>query len=85
MKRPGAIGSSYKTTLGRSNLASPIQVPGMVLSQPTTPMATSKSCAQTLSSTESAITSREARVARMPSLYMYSKNANYLHWHSMEW
>jgi hypothetical protein len=62
------MGPPDSTTAGRSTRASAISAPGTVLSQPTRQTSASKSCACTISSIESAITSRETSEARMPGV-----------------
>ena len=66
--RPASIGPPDSTTAGRSTRASAISAAGTVLSQPTRQISASKSCAWTISSIESAITSRETSEARMPGV-----------------
>ena len=66
--RPASIGPPDSTTAGRSTRASAISAAGTVLSQPTRQTSESKSCAWTISSIESAITSRETSDARMPGV-----------------
>ena len=66
--RPASIGPPESTTAGRSTRASAISAAGTVLSQPTRQISASKSCAWTISSIESAITSRETSDARMPGV-----------------
>ena len=65
---PASIGPPDSTTAGRSTRASAISAAGTVLSQPTRQTTASKSCAWTISSIESAITSRETSEARMPGV-----------------
>ena len=66
--RPASIGPLESTTAGRSTRASAISAAGTVLSQPTRQISASKSCTWTISSIESAITSRATSEARMPGV-----------------
>ncbi len=67
-QRPARIGPPKRTTAGLSTRASAISAAGPVLSQPTTQTSASKSWACTISSIESAITSREISDARIPGV-----------------
>ena len=63
---PRASGRCTSTTAGLSTRASAISAAGTVLSQPTMQTSASKSWAWTMSSIESAMTSRETSEARIP-------------------
>ncbi len=65
--RPGRLEPPYRKTEGRSVLAAAISMPGSDLSHPAMVTMASNRSACITSSTESAITSRDTREARIPS------------------
>ena len=58
----------YRKTVGRLRRTAAITMPGRLLSQPAIVTTPSRRSAWTMSSTESAMTSREISEARMPSV-----------------
>ena len=65
--RPGMIVPPYRNTVGTFSRAAAMTIPGRLLSHPAMVTAPSSRSAWIISSTESAITSRDTRDARIPS------------------